>query len=177
MSTQTTPNSLTALDPRKLGDLHDEYYPQVYRYLRYRLEDERLCEDLAAEVFLRLLEHLHRNKGEITNVRGWLLGTARHLVQDTLRGKYRRPTTPLEEHAHLSNGATTELDLENNQDHQRVRAAMQKLTADQQHVLALRFTQELSLEEAARIMQRSVNAIKVLQHRAVDALRRHLEPA
>ena len=175
MSTQTTPNSLTALDPRKLGDLHDEYYPQVYRYLRYRLEDEGLCEDLAAEVFLRLLEHLTATRARSPCL--WLLGTARHLVQDTLRGKYRRPTTPLEEHEHLSNGATTELDLENSQDHQRVRAAMQKLTADQQHVLALRFTQELSLEEAARIMQRSVNAIKVLQHRAVDALRRHLEPA
>ncbi len=72
---------------RKLGDLHDEYYPQVYRYLHEVPAGGReVVRRPGCRSFLRLLEHLHRNKGEITNVRGWLLGTARHLVQDTLRG-------------------------------------------------------------------------------------------
>jgi len=51
---------------------------------------------------------------------------------------------------------------------------MRRLTADQQHVLALRFTQELSLEETARMMKKSLNAVKVIQFRALAALRRLL---
>ncbi len=146
MSTQTTPNSLTALDPRKLGDLHDEYYPQVYRYLRYRLEDEEVVRRPGCRSFLRLLEHFTATRARSP----MCVGAAGNRPPPGAGYPEREippPHYPLEEHEHLSNGATTELDLENSQDHQRVRAAMQKLTADQQHVLALRFTQELSLKK------------------------------
>jgi RNA polymerase sigma-70 factor (ECF subfamily) len=48
------------------------------------------------------------------------------------------------------------------------------LTPEQQHVLALRFSQELSLEETAAVMGKNVNAVKVLQFRAVQALRQRM---
>lgn len=56
-----------------------------------------------------------------------------------------------------------------------VRNAMKELTPEQQHVLALRFAEERSLDEAARILGKSVTAVKALQFRAVAALRRALE--
>jgi RNA polymerase sigma-70 factor (ECF subfamily) len=48
------------------------------------------------------------------------------------------------------------------------------LTADQQNVLALRFSQGYSLEETASLMKKNVNAIKALQFRALAALQRKL---
>ncbi|MFZ6019478.1 MAG: sigma factor-like helix-turn-helix DNA-binding protein [Chloroflexota bacterium] len=42
-------------------------------------------------------------------------------------------------------------------------------------MLALRFSQELSVQETARVMKKSVEAVKVLQFRALAALRRQLE--
>ena len=56
-----------------------------------------------------------------------------------------------------------------------VRRALHRLTPEQQHVLSLRFGSELSLEETAQLMERSVNAIKALQFRALAGLRRELE--
>jgi RNA polymerase sigma-70 factor (ECF subfamily) len=53
---------------------------------------------------------------------------------------------------------------------------MRHLTELQQQVVALRFGAGMSLQETADIMGRSVNAIKNLQHKALGALRRHLEP-
>ena len=53
--------------------------------------------------------------------------------------------------------------------------AMSRLTPDQQHVLALRFSQDLSLEETASMVGKSVNAVKVLQFRALAAMRRLLD--
>jgi RNA polymerase sigma-70 factor (ECF subfamily) len=48
------------------------------------------------------------------------------------------------------------------------------LTAEQQHVLALRFGQGYSLEETAAFMDKNVNAVKALQFRALAALQREL---
>ena len=56
-----------------------------------------------------------------------------------------------------------------------VREAFDQLTSDQQHVLALRFGQELSLEETARIVGKTITAVKALQFRALASLRRLLE--
>jgi RNA polymerase sigma-70 factor (ECF subfamily) len=50
-----------------------------------------------------------------------------------------------------------------------------QLTSEQQHVLALRFADEHSLEETAAIMEKSVNAVKALQFRAIASLRRIFE--
>jgi len=49
------------------------------------------------------------------------------------------------------------------------------LTADQQHVIDLRFGQELSLEETAIVMKKKVNAVKQLQLRALAALNRQID--
>ncbi len=57
----------------------------------------------------------------------------------------------------------------------QVRDAFGELTPEQQHVLALRFSQERSLDETASIMGKTITAVKALQFRAVASLRRALE--
>lgn len=158
-----------------LTAIHDALYPQVFRYVSYRVDDIQACEDITAEVFLRLLKALKQEGLTIDNLRGWLLGTAHHLVQDFYRQSYRRPATALENHDHLPNGHNPVEEVEKWATRRQILGAIRQLTADQQHVLALRFSQELSLQETARIMNKSVEAVKVLQFRALAALRRHLE--
>ncbi|MDX9956047.1 MAG: sigma-70 family RNA polymerase sigma factor, partial [Anaerolineae bacterium] len=57
----------------------------------------------------------------------------------------------------------------------RIREAFQKLPSLQQQVINLRFGEELSLEEVSRITQKTVGAVKALQHRAIEALRKMLD--
>jgi RNA polymerase sigma-70 factor, ECF subfamily len=176
MEADTLLSRARQLDSQALAFLHDQYYPVVYRYVTYRLEDALVCEDITSEVFLRLVETLHNGRGNIQDLRGWLLGTASHLVSDFLRHKYRRPTEALEAHEErLKTGESPEGYAEQSMHAQQVREAMTRLTPDQQHVIALRFSQELSLEETAQMMGKSVGAVKVLQFRALEALRRVLE--
>lgn len=161
-----------ALDPQALSQIHDRYYPVIYRYARYRLEDEAIVEDISSEVFLRLIDHLHRQKGEIRELRGWLFGIAANLINDHLRKKYRQPMESLGEHETLASGDDPHRSAEHHERQNAVRQAMHRLTKDQQHVLALRFSQELSVEETARMMNKSAGAVKVLQFRALAALRK-----
>ncbi|HEY3344035.1 MAG TPA: sigma-70 family RNA polymerase sigma factor [Anaerolineaceae bacterium] len=161
------------LEPKHLAEIHDQFYPVVFRYVRFRLDDEHVCEDIAGEVFLRLVDAIHRQRGPIQNPRAWLIGTASHLVNDHLRARYHHPMTPLEE-KEIVDGALPEDEVDRGFTQIRVREAMRSLTEDQQHVLALRFAEEYSVEETARQMGKTVGAIKTLQFRALGSLRRLL---
>ena len=57
---------------------------------------------------------------------------------------------------------------------QRVQHALNMLTSDHQEVLLMRFGQQLSLQETAAAMGKSISAIKSLQFRAVSTLRQIL---
>jgi RNA polymerase sigma-70 factor (ECF subfamily) len=162
-------------DPQALAELHDQLYPQVYRYIAYRLDDPQVCEDISSEVFLRLLDVLKKQAQTIQSARAWLLGTANHLVMDFYRRKYRRNVEQLDGHDDIPDHHSPEGEAESRLIQQEVREAMLNLTVDQQHVIALRFSQELSLDETAQLMSKTVNAVKVLQYRALAALRRQLE--
>lgn len=163
------------LDEQALAKLHDQLYPQVYRYVCYRLEDPMICEDIASEVFLRLLDVLQRKGARIQSIRAWLLGTANHLVQDHYRRVYRRKVENLDDHDSLPSNHSPEKEADQAFTRSDLREALRKLTPDQQHVITLRFSQELSLDETAQMMGKSVNAVKVLQYRAIAALRRQMD--
>ena len=164
-----------AFDAQALAEIYDTYYPVIHRYVSYRLEDEQTVEDIAADVFLRLLDNLYRRERDVRDVRAWLFGTANHLVNDALRRKYRKPVEHLDDHETLSGGDSPEQAAELNESQRAVRHALRFLTTDQQQVLALRFGLECSLDETGKLMKKSVGAIKTLQFRALGALRRHLE--
>jgi RNA polymerase sigma-70 factor (ECF subfamily) len=59
--------------------------------------------------------------------------------------------------------------------HQELRKVLEQLREDYRNVLVLRFLNELSPEETAQVMERSVGAVRVLQHRALAALRNLLD--
>jgi RNA polymerase sigma-70 factor (ECF subfamily) len=160
------------MDPNALGQIHDRYYPEVYRYLRFRLEDKQICEEIAAEVFLRLLNALQKKRGLDRNLGGWLIGTASHLVNDHLRNRHAGRMDHFAESAASTwiAGDTPEDSLEALRKYRQVRQALLKLAPEQQHLLALRFAEDRSIEETASMTGKIVSAVKDLQFRALAAL-------
>lgn len=165
--------NLKNLDSQAIGAVYDQYFSEVYRYTLYRLGDETLAEDIASDVFIRLLEAVQSGRGPETNLKGWLIGTANHIVMDHMRKKYRRNEEQLPESLpDLTPGPASEVDQR--EQNRQVQGAYAKLTAEQQHVLALRFGQGYSLEETAAYLNKNVNAVKALQFRALAALQREI---
>jgi RNA polymerase sigma-70 factor (ECF subfamily) len=165
--------NLRELDPETITEVHNRYFPEIYRYARYRLGDPSAAEDVAGEVFVRLLEALHSGRGPSKSLRGWIFGTASNLVNDTFRRVYKHENEELSEEMKL-NGIGPEELAQKIEKFNAVEAASKSLTLDQQHVLALRFGSALSVQETAKIMGKKPNAIKALQFRALNALRRHM---
>jgi RNA polymerase sigma-70 factor (ECF subfamily) len=164
---------LDGLDPKAIGAVYDQFFSEVYRYVLYRVGDESLAEDMASDVFIRLLEAVKSGRGPESNLKGWLIGTASHIISDHLRKKYRRPEEELPE-SMPDLGLSPASEVDQREQNRMVRGAYSKLTAEQQDVLALRFGAGYSLEETASRMDKNVNAVKALQFRALAALQREI---
>jgi len=166
-------DGLQKLDSQVIADVYDRYFPDIYRYVFYRLGNESLAEDIVSDVFVRLLESVKKKKGPQTNIKGWLLSTASNVVADHLRRAYSRPTELLSDSIpDFEPSLTDEIDLREQAD--SVRTAYTQLTPEQQNVLAFRFGDGYSLAETAAVMRKKVNAVKALQFRALAALQRHI---
>lgn len=168
---QSALNGLQNLDSQAIAAIYDRYFAEVYRYVRYRIDDDAAAEDIASDVFVRLLEASQKRQGPQSSLRGWLLATASNAVNDYLRRLYRRPADPLNDLV-PDHSAFVQDELDQREQYRAVRSAYAQLTEEQQHVLALRFGQGYSLEETAQTMKKKVNAVKALQFRALSALQR-----
>ncbi len=166
-------DGLKKLDQQIIGAVYDQYHHEIYRYVLYRIGDQTVAEDIASDVFVRLLEASQSGRAPDSNLKGWLIGTASHAVSDHLRRKYRRPEEAITDSlADRGPGPASEVDAR--EQNRMVQTAYAQLTEEQQHVLALRFGQGYSLEETASFLNKKVNAIKALQFRALAALQREI---
>lgn len=163
------------LDEQALATIHDLYFPAVFRFVYFRFNDTHLAEDITSEVFVRLLNTLRKPDAKIRNLRAWLIGTADHLVIDHLRRRYRQPEEDIMGMEDLPSSDDTAMLTELSEQQKLALEAMRSLNQDQQQVISLRFLLECSVEETARIMGRSGGAVKLLQFRALAAMRKLLE--
>lgn len=162
-------------DRRAIGEIYERYFDAIYQFIRWRVDDPAVAEDLTSEVFIKLLSALQSSAAPADSLRGWLFRVARNSMYD----HYQRPvpTTSLDEALPLAADADTEAQFIRATEVERVQHALRTLAVDQQEVLILRFGQMLNLEATADSMGKSVSAIKSLQFRAINSLRRALHIA
>ena len=151
--------------------IYQHYFTPIYQFIRMRVADVATAEDIASDVFLRLVVALQGENPPHTSLRGWLFQVARNELYQHY-GKTKRITSEtLDEWVPASTDSDPETQYLKTFDSERVRQAIRMLVDDQQEVLILRFGQALSLQETADIMGRTISAIKSLQFRAVNTLR------
>ncbi len=153
------------------------YADKIYRYVRYRVQDQQASEDLTAEVFLRLLEGIHAfrvtERDQVAIFSGYLYRIAHNLLYDYYHRQALRPVAPLDEQvSDLSDSHRTW--IERGLSDAQLHAAIGELTEEQQQVLVMRFFEDMSSADVAKVLGKTEGAIKALQHRALAALERIL---
>ena len=139
------------------------------------LGDQHLAEDCVAETFQRLLTALRNRKGPQQNLRPYLYRIAHNWMMDLYR---RQPIPPLslEERDFPADSEHVEVEVSQRMMQERTRAALLRLTPEQRQVITLKYFDGWENEEIAESLQKPVGAVKSLQHRALDSLRRILAP-
>ena len=169
-------DSAGTLDQTTLGQIYDDYYERIYNYIYHRLGEASLAEDMAGEVFLRMLESVQSDRAWRTSLTGWLYRIAHNLVIDHYRRRGRHDVTELDERV-TSDERTgaPRISVEHMLTQQQLTLALTYLTDEQQEVVVLKFVEDMSNSEIAEIMGKSKGAVKALQHRALTTLRRVME--
>lgn len=171
----TLPRPGRAYDRQALADIYDEYHELIYRYVYRRVGDIDTARDLTADVFRSFLGAAHCGRCPNRSLRAWFYRSAHNAVIDYYRRQKHRRHASLEFVVLASEEdpiQTTEKEIMAD----AVRVALNELTADQQQVVALKFLEGLTNDEVSEVMEKSVGAVKSLQHRALASLRRHLIP-
>jgi RNA polymerase sigma-70 factor, ECF subfamily len=140
--------------------LFESEYPVVFRSVLSRVREQAVAEDIAAQVFLEAMEGIGRYRDRGKPMTAWLLTIARHRALDWFRKARREQGNAVEP---VVTGPDADLTV--------ALDSLALLTDDQREVVHLRFVEGYSLEEAAALTNRSVGAIKSLQHRALARLR------
>ena len=156
--------------------LYEHYYDSIFRYVSFRTGNTAEAEDITAEVFVRMIESIHRFKWQGYPFSSWLFRIAHNLVVDFYRKKGRRRMVsldnapPIMEEGVVDADARMDLELTMGD----VRKAMEDLTDLQREAITLRFAAGLSVAETAKAMGKKDNAVKALQHAGLKKLRRAL---
>jgi RNA polymerase sigma-70 factor (ECF subfamily) len=133
-------------------------------------------EDLTSEVFLAVFTGLGRFTGDQAGFRSWVFTIAHHRVADHWRRAARAvPVTqydPMDDDRTVPSAEAGALDSLGSQ---QVAAMLAGLTDEQREVLTLRVVGDLTVEQVAQVVGRSVGAVKALQRRALATLKRDIE--
>ena len=159
-------------DVEAVGRLYDALVSPIYRYVAVRVRRREDAEDLTHLVFERIVVALPRYRHNGRPFAAWAFRIARNAVIDHQRRQ--RPTEQLGSIAEPADGIGLEAHSLREEEIRELRAAIQRLTPDQQEAIALRYAVGLSAEEAARVMGRKAGTIRGLTFRAIESLRRHL---
>jgi len=155
-------------DTAAFASLYERHATAVHRYSLASVH-RSLAEDVTADVFARAWSSIGRFRGDGVPFRGWLFGIARHVVADSHRRRYRRPTTALApEHEVIVDDPVVE-----RLQHLHLEGVLGKLHRRHRRVIELKYFAGLSNEEVAAALGISSGAVNTLQWRALQQLRRH----
>jgi RNA polymerase sigma-70 factor (ECF subfamily) len=158
-------------DKEIIAALYEHNYLSVFRYLYYRVGNRQLAEDLTSEVFERMLRFIGGFHPPSDSFKAWLFQIARNLSTDHFRKMNIRPaTTSLEENI-ADNSANPGSELERTLDSERLLHSLSGLTEDQRDVILMRFIAGMPIAETAQALQKSEDAVKGLQRRALITLK------
>lgn len=155
------------------GLLVRRHLPRVLAVSRRMLGSEALAEEAAQEALLRLWTHAGSYEPEKAKLTTWLTRITANICLDRLR---KRGEEAWPENFDVALPPSQEREFMDGQVAARVNAALQTLPERQRLALILCNYEDMSMAEAAGVMDTTPEAIESLLSRARRTLRRQLEP-
>jgi RNA polymerase sigma-70 factor (ECF subfamily) len=167
-------------DPQLLDELIVRYQHRLLRYLLFLCGERPLAEDLFQEVWMRVLLRGAQFNGK-SRFETWLFSIARNLLIDQRR---KRTMSSLDELFEVGNSEDRPMGIEitdtdptpferfsSMEDRERVAEALLELDALHREVLVLRFHEEMSLEEIAKVTHAPLSTVKSRLYRGMAMIR------
>jgi RNA polymerase sigma-70 factor (ECF subfamily) len=161
-------------DADAFGELYDQYFGQIYRFVYSRLRDQDAAEDVTSEVFVKALRAIGRYKPSGHPFSSWLYQISVNAIADHYRAK--KPVSNLDDAIGVADPQRP-LDerVAEREEAARVWAAIDSLPEQQRTAMTLKLGEDLKLADIGIVMGKSEGAIKLLIHRGMIGLRARLD--
>ncbi len=161
-------------DETAFAEIVREYFPNLTFFINRYVHDPHMAQDLAIDTFTELIVHPKRYHPK-TSLKTYLFAIGRHKALNYVKRRDRFSFTELTEAERLPEEISLEDAVIADARKQAVNAAVARLPEDLRVAVHLIYFEELSYEEAAKVMKKSRKQVYNLMYRAKTALRETLE--
>jgi len=154
------------------AELYDEFMPKVFRYMRYKVNDQQITEDLTSMVFEKALVSFDKYSSDKAAFSTWIFSIARNTLIDYYRTNKMRQQVSLDEAVEVpSREPSPQEEVEKMAEHECLRVCLLRLPEDDQEIIRLKFAGEFNNRQIAKMLGLSESNVGVRLFRAVKKLR------
>lgn len=159
-------------DKEAFGEIYEIYFSKIYRFIFFSVRDRQLAEDLAQSTFLRAWKARESLSTTHGSVQAYLFAIARNLIIDWQR---RRKETSIELISEPEDPKDFEEEIQRDEVKKTVWKAIRTLDDQQRHLVILRYFEELSYKDVARVVKKNESAVRVRIHRILKMLKKEIK--
>jgi RNA polymerase sigma-70 factor (ECF subfamily) len=163
--------NLAKEEPSAFAVIYEHYFSRVYNYIRYRIKDPDITDDLREDTFEAILANIKSYQPEKGLFATWAFTIARNTVSNYMRKQRFRNWFSIDI---IRNISSSELEPEQchleNEMHLDLLVAIEHLSTRDQDLLALKFGAGLSNSEISKLTGLNQNNLNVSVYRAVRRL-------
>lgn len=160
---------------KTFSTVYDQYVDKIYRFVLLKVKSQEIAQDLASEVFTKGWEAFKAKSGQIDNIQAFLYQIARNLIVDHYRDATKAQLVSADAAPILDSSQGLEEKAMVKSDMEQVKVALANLKEDYREVLVWRYLDELSFQEIAKLAKKPEPNVRVLLHRALQALKNKLK--
>ncbi len=155
--------------------LFREHYPRIYRYVRYRVNDDMIAEDLTAEIFERAYRYRDSYDPARSSFSTWITQIAHnwtnnHLVSEQRRGQHEADLS--DEMDILPSGERLpEAQAITGEAVERLLSCIERLSPRDRQIVALRFGSDMRNKDIAELLGMKEHSVSVILLRILQRLR------
>ncbi|MFP4978289.1 sigma-70 family RNA polymerase sigma factor [Paenibacillus sp. CN-4] len=166
----------SVLSAERFTQLYDMYYPRIYKYVWYRINDHYAAEDVCSLVFESVIGRYSSYSQDKAPFDVWLFAIARNAVTDYYRAQKKRSFFSLDSILDSVFSRPSPEELAIREDNNRaLLKAMAKLRDKERNIIAMKYAAGLKHSEIAQIMGVSESQIGVVLFRSLKKLQKILQ--
>jgi RNA polymerase sigma-70 factor (ECF subfamily) len=154
-------------DPARFVEIYERYVDRIYAFVSRRTGNRATAEDITSHVFEQALATISGFEWRGLPVSVWLFRIASNAVVDHWRERSRNADEPVPD-------VPDSRELEDIDRRLALYQEVERLPDLQRRVIRMRFVEEKSIREVASALNRSEGAVKQLQLRALEKLRKSM---
>ncbi len=159
-------------DAEAYGKLYDFYVNRIYRFIYFKVGTREDAEDITSEVFLKAWEYINTTDKKIENFNALIYSVARNSVVDHYRNRKINISTDDEENLlQIKERHSSLSKIDAQIDFAGIEKLLKHLKEIYRDVILLRYIEEYEIGEIAKILGKSKANVRVLLHRAMQALK------